>query len=219
MIDFPKREDVIKAVLHGIEAAKKNYFFWTNNRLFLSYGPQKIITIHVAQALGDLPQAPEVFIDATVADILRCSLPKRSAYPEYMHSVGLIQGTVSITLDERFEHQNDNDSISRVIISVKNGVRNVKAEYSQEIDRLCKMLVPHAPHESKLDYAVFAFYSDLSEGARVKLAKRIPSIVESFNSVVAKYPNLDGYYESLGIQRVLEAGEWCAGCYCIVPKS
>jgi len=219
MNSFPKRHDIIKSVLKGIETAKKNYFFWTNNRLFLSYGPQKIITIHVAQSIGELPDAPEVFIDATVADILRCSLPQRNAYPEYMQSTGLKQGTVSITLDERFKHDNDNDSISKVIISVKNGVRNPKAEYTSEIERLCKMLVPQAPAQSKLDYALFAFYSDLSEGARVKLAKRIPSIIESFDRVVANYPNLQASYQTSGIERILEAGEWCAGCYCIAPKS
>lgn len=219
MIRFPSCEVIIHGVLQGISTAKKNYFFWTNNRLFLSYGPQKIITIHIAQALGSLPESPEVFIDATVADILRCSLPHRNAYPDYMHSVELKQGTVSITLDERFEHENDNDSVSKVIISVKNGVRNAKAEYSNEIDRLCKMLVPHAPNESTLDCALFAFYSDLSEGARVKLAKRIPSIIDSFDKVVSKYPNLESRFETTGIESVLEAGEWCAGCYCITPKS
>jgi hypothetical protein len=219
MSNFPKCELITQSVLQGIETAKKNYFFWTNNRLFLSYGPQKIITIHVAQALGALEDAPEVFIDATVADILRCSLPQRNEYPDYMHSVGLVQGTVSITLDERFDHENDNDSISKVIISVKNGVRNAKSEYAKEIERLCKMLVPHEPQKSTLDYALFAFYSDLSEGARVKLAKRIPQIVASFDKVVEQYPKLEGGFKTLGIQRVLEAGEWCAGCYCIKPKS
>jgi len=219
MSSFPECEEIAQTVLQGIETAKRNYFFWTNNRLFLSYGPQKIITIHVAQALGTLDKSPEVFIDATVADILRCSLPRRSAYTDYMRSVGLAQGTVSITLDERFEHENDNDSISRVIISVKNGVRNPKAEYANEIERLCKMLVPHEPSLSKLDCAMFAFYSDLSEGARVKLAKRIPQIVASFDKVLESYPKLEGYFETTGIERILEAGEWCAGCYCIKPKS
>lgn len=219
MTNFPKQKDVIEKVLQGIETAKKNYFFWTNNRLFLSYGPQKIITIHVAQALGNLPQAPEVFIDATVADILRCSLPKRDIYYEYMQSVGLKQGTISITLDERFRHENDNDSISRVIISIKNGLRNVKSEYAKEIERLCKMLNPQSPKQSRLDYALFAFYSDLSEKARIKLSKRIPKIIESFDVAVAKYPNLKGTFHTSGIKRVLEAGEWCAGCYCIESKN
>jgi hypothetical protein len=219
MSNFPNCESIVQGVLQGIESAKKNYFFWTNNRLFLSYGPQKIITIHVAQALGALPEAPEVFIDATVADILRCSLPKRNGYSEYMHSVGLTQGTVNITLDERFEHASDNDSVSKAIISVKNGVRNPKEDYINEIDRLCKMLVPNSPSDSTLECAMFAFYSDLSEGARVKLAKRIPNIIANFDKVVAKYPKLQSGFETLGIEKIPEVGEWCAGCYFIIPKN
>jgi hypothetical protein len=44
----------------------------------------------------------------------------------------LTQDVLCLTLDERFEHKSDNDSISRVIMSLKNGVRNVKEEYNKE---------------------------------------------------------------------------------------
>ena len=218
MNEFPSKQSVIDAVLEGIKMAKENYFFWTNDRLFLSYGPNKIITIHVAQALGKLKEAPEVFIDATVADILRCSLPDRKAFPEYMQKMGLKQSVFNITLDERFPHENDNDSISRVIISIKNGVRNVKNEYSKEVERLCKMLSPDDPSLSKLDYALFAFYADLTEGARKKLGARVPKIVESFDRVVANFPNLQSSFHTIGIKQVLEAGELSAGVYEISPK-
>ena len=219
MSSIPAQPAIIKAVLSGIQAAKKNYFFWTNDRLFLSYGPQKIITIHIAQALGAMEDAPEIFIDATVADILRCSLPERTAYPAYMKAMELAQGVFSITIDERFPHESDNDSISKVIISVKNGVRSVKQEYKKEIERICKMLSPHNPSHSALEYGIFAFYADLSESARKKLDRRIPQIVASFDEVVAAFPLLEASFVSPGVQRILEAGEWCAGCYVIQPKA
>ena len=65
---------------------------------------------------------------------------------------------LSITLDERIPHNNHNDSISRVIISVKNNVINTKKEYLDEIDRICKMIQRDEEYkESSLDYGVFAF--------------------------------------------------------------
>ena len=77
---FPSQERVLQALLQGIQNAEKNFLFWTNHRLSLSSGPHKIISIHVAQELSLIENAPEVFIDATVADILRCSLPDRKAF-------------------------------------------------------------------------------------------------------------------------------------------
>ncbi|MBE0496400.1 MAG: hypothetical protein IBX45_08310 [Campylobacterales bacterium] len=215
MLSMPSQEVVVQAVLQGIGQAKENYLFWTNNRLFLSYGPRKIITLHVAQALGSIDHAPEVFIDATVADILRCSLPDRTGYVAYMRENALAQGAFSITLDARFPHQNDNDSISKVIISVKNGVRNVKHEYTKEIERICKML---CPPETSLSYGIFAFYADLSMDARKKLSARIPQIVASFDRVVEGFETLQGHFVTSGISHVAGMGEWCAGCYVIEPR-
>lgn len=219
MNEFIAKEKVVQAVLEGIKTAKENFLFWTNERLFLSYGPHKIITLHVASQIGKLENAPEIFIDATVADILRCSLPDRNDYTQFMAKNSLIQGTFSITLDERFKHQNDNDSISRVIISVKNGVRNAKLEYSNECERICKMLNRDACKDSTLDYGIFAFYADLSNDARKKLDKRLPELVRSFDVVVKKFPTLQGYFVSSEIQKVTDMGEWCAGCYIIEPKN
>ncbi len=144
--------------------------FWTNDRLSLSYGPHKIVTIHVAQEIAQIENSPpEIFINATVTDILRCSLPKRDQFLEFMSKRDLSEGTFSITLDERFKHENDNDSVSRVIISVKNNVINSKAEYLDEIDRICKMINRDEDYKSSsLDYGVFAFYSDLTQEARKK---------------------------------------------------
>ena len=217
MTNFPSKESIVESVLEGIIKAKENFLFWTNGRLFLSYGPQKIITIHVAQALGAMKESPEVYIEATVADILRCSLPDRKAYTKYMQNNALAQGTFNITLDERFSHESDNDSVSRVIVSIKNGVRGAKPEFSNEIERICKMLDRDACSQNSLDFGVFAFYSDLSDNARKKLEKRLPAIIKSFDVVVSKFPSLTSSFKGTGIQKVPEVGEWCALCYVIEP--
>jgi len=118
MSRFPVQTMVTDAILHGIVKAAENFLSWTNNRLFLSHGPHHIISIYVAQEIAALEDAPEIFIDATISDILRCSLPDREAYTGFMHKNRLARGTFSITLDERFDHQNDEDSISKVIMSI-----------------------------------------------------------------------------------------------------
>jgi hypothetical protein len=218
MYNFPKQKCIIKATLDGIKTAEKNFSFWTNERLFLSYGTPGMITLHVASQIAKIQDAPEIFIDATVADILRCSLPSRKEFPTYMKNNKISQGTFSITLDQRFEHKNDNDSISKVLISLANGVRNVKVEYTNEIERLCKMINPDACANNSLEYGIFAFYSDLSESARKKLEKRIPQIIHSFDEVVKKFPSLESRYYGSGITKVPDKGEWCAGCYLVQPK-
>ena len=216
---FPSQERVLQALLQGIQNAEKNFLFWTNNRLSLSSGPHKIISIHVAQELSLIENAPEVFIDATVADILRCSLPDRKAFKSYMEKNALSQGTFGITLDERFTHHNNNDSISRVIISLHNGVRNVKPEYTHEIERLCKMLHRKKREDSTLDYGVFAFYADISVLARKKLEKRVVEINASFTAAVEHFPSLDARLIATPIHNVPDVGEWMAGCYVIEPKN
>lgn len=218
MIKFPTQDKVVTAVINGVIAAHENFFSWTNTRLSLSHGPNKIISIHVAQEIGKIDDAPEIFIDATVADILRCSLPDREGFGKYMQQNGLSQDVFSITLDKRFEHANDNDSISKVIITIKNGVRNVKAEYTDEIARLCKMINRDACLDNSLDYAIFTFYTDISEIARKKLDKRIPEIIKSFDEVVKAFPTLDSKFVYSGVKNMKEKGQWCAGCYVIEPK-
>ena len=217
MTNFPSQKIIIEAILQGVIKAKQNFLFWTNNRLFLSHGPQKIITIHVAQEIALVQDAPEIFIDATVADILRCSLPDRSTYTKYMQDNKLTQGAFSITLDERCEHQNDNDSITKVIISVKNGVRNVKAEYTNEIERICKMLDRSIYTDSTLEYGIFTFYSDLSCTARKKLVKRIPALIKSFDVVVKNFPLLKSKFVSSDVKTIENSGEWLVGCYVVEP--
>lgn len=218
MNSFPPQQHVIESLLKGIQNAEKNFLFWTNHRLSLSSGPQKIISIHVAQELSLMEDAPELFIDASVADILRCSLPDRRAFRTYMEKNALSQGTFSITLDERFKHESNNDSISRVIISIFNGVRNVKSEYTCEIERLCKMLQREHKEDSTLDYGVFAFYADISVLARKKLEKRYHEIKESFDAVVSHFPSLQARLEATPIYTVPDVGEWMAGCYVIEPR-
>ena len=219
MSNFPTQTEVVQSLLEGISKAAHNFLFWTNNRLSLSSGPQKILSIHVAQFLSLIENAPEVFIDATVSDILRCSLPNRKAFKTFMEKNALSQGVFSITLDERFSHQSHNDSTSRVIITLKNGVCNAKAEYSYEIERLCKMLQRKSQDESTLDYGVFAFYSDLSPQARKKLLKRMPEIIASFDEVVSHFPSLHAKCITTPIREVENVGEWMAGAYVIEPKS
>ena len=214
MTKFPTQKQVVDAVLQGSIKAARNFLIWTNDRLFLSHGPHKIISIHIAQEIAAMKNAPEIFIDATISDILRCSLQNRAAYTSYMESKKLTQGIFSITLDERFEHRNDEDSISKVIMSVRNGVRNPKLEYSSDIEVICKML----DCETTLDYGLFSFYSDLSQNARKKLDKRIPELIKSFDVVVKKFPSLKSSFISSEIQRIEESGEWLTGCYIIEPK-
>lgn len=218
MSNFPSQERVIEALLRGIQNAEKNFLFWTNNRLSLSSGPQKIISIHLAQELSVIENAPEVFIDATVADILRCSLPDRKAFKSYMEKNALSQGTFGITLDERFIHHNNNDSISRVIVSIHNGVRTMKPEYTYEIERLCKMLHRKKREDSTLDYGVFAFYADISVLARKKLEKRLVELKTGFDAVVEHFPSLRARLVATPIYNVVDVGEWMAGCYIIEPK-
>ncbi|AXH12358.1 hypothetical protein [Halarcobacter bivalviorum] len=219
MSNFPKQNEVVDAILNGIVQAKNNFLFWTNNRLSLSYGPHKIVTIHIAQEIAKIKEkAPEIFINATVTDILRCTLPDRTEYPNFMAKRGLTEGTFSITLDERIPHSNNNDSISRVIISVKNNVINTKKEYLDEIDRICKMVQRDEEYkESSLDYGVFTFYSDITKDARKKLDKRIPEIIKNFDKVVAQYDNLKATFKGGEINKTDNDEEWSMSCYIIEP--
>jgi len=219
MSNFPSQDTVVQAVIEGIIQAEHNFLFWTNHRLTLSSGPQKILCIHVAQALSLIENPPEVFIDATVSDILRCSLSNRKAFKTFMEKNALSQGIFSITLDERFLHSTHNDSVSHVIMTLKNGVCNVKAEYSFEIERLCKMLQRKTINDSTLQYGIFAFYADISTTARKKLAKRIPEIVASFDEVVSHFSTLKGVFHATPITQVEDVGEWMVGCYVIELKS
>jgi len=216
MSKFPEIDSIVTAILKGIEEARKNFLFWTNDRLFLSHGPAKIISIHVAQALAKIKKnAPEIFIDATVYDTLRCSLAKRDGFFEYMKRNNLSAGSFSITLDERFKHKNDNDSISRAIISIKKNIRNVKREYTEEIERICKMLNSKPEDQSTLDYGIFAFYTDLPGSARKKLDVRLDEIIKSFDDVLKTFPNLKSKYKNTGVITEKDIGEWLIGAYTI----
>ncbi len=212
---FTTQKSIIDATFKGINRAKENFIHWTNDRLYLSHAPAKMLSIHVAQDIAKIRNAPEVFIDATVSDILRCSLKNRDSFLDYMHKNSISEGVFSITLDERFKHKNDNDSTSRVIISIKNGIRNIKNEYLNEIERICKMLNSSDQESSTLDYGLLAFYSDLPKSARKKLEIRIPQIVQSFDDVVAKFPNLKSNFQDSGIEKINDIGEWVIGIYLI----
>jgi len=216
MTEFPSQEVIVDAILKGISNAAENFLSWTNGRLFLSHGPHKIISIHVAQEIAKIENAPEIFIDATISDILKCSLDNREAYTSYMENQKLSQDLFNITLDERFDHINDEDSISKVIITVKNSVRNAKLEYTNDIEKICKMLDRNKG--SKLEYGIFSFYSDLSTNARKKLAKRIPELINSFNVVVKKYPLLNSKFVCSDIKTIEGSGEWLMGCFIIEHK-
>ncbi|RYA22990.1 hypothetical protein CRU96_10190 [Malaciobacter halophilus] len=218
MNNFPSQEKVIKCVIDGITTAKNNFTFWTADELYLSYAPPRFLTIHVSQEIAKLNNAPEIFIDATIADILRCSLPSRDTFKEFMKQRYLTQDVLCLTLDERFEHKSDNDSISRVIMSLKNGVRNVKEEYKYEIEKICKMLYRNKLEDSTLDYGIFAFYLDISSSARKKSEQRIKEITESFDKIVNSFENLESKLEGGKINIIPNIGEWAVCCYIIEPK-
>lgn len=218
MNNFPSQEKVIKCVIDGITTAKNNFTFWTADELYLSYAPPRFLTIHVSQEIAKLNNAPEIFIDATIADILRCSLPSRDTFREFMKQRYLTQDVLCLTLDERFEHKSDNDSISRVIMSLKNGVRNVKEEYKYEIEKICKMLYRTKLEDSTLDYGIFAFYLDISSSARKKSEQRIKEITESFDKIVNSFENLESKLEGGKINIIPNIGEWAVCCYIIEPK-
>ena len=217
MNKFPKQEEVIESVINGIKNAKANFTYWTSDELYLSYAPQKFLSIHVSQEIAKLKNAPEIFIDATIADILRCSLPKRDAFRDFMKEKYLTQDIMCLTLDERIVHKTDNDSISRVIMSIKNGVRNVQEEYKNEIDKMCKMLERDKREDSTLDYGVFAFYLDISNSARKKSQQRLDEIIQSFDKIVSNYKNLKSSFKGGDINKIDNIGEWCVGCYIIEP--
>jgi hypothetical protein len=217
MNDFPSQSLVVDAVLDGIKTAKQNYTFWTADELYLSYAPQNFLSIHVAQSIAKITKPPEIFIDATIADILRCSLPKRDAFKDFMKKNGIKQSTISLTLDERFEHLSDNDSVSRVIITLKNGVRNAKDEYKNDVETICKMLSREYFDDSTLDYGIFAFYLDISSSARIKAEKRVEDIVKTFDEIVSSFDNLKSHFKGGEIIKVENIGEWCVGCYIIEP--
>ena len=217
MHKFPSQEEIVNSVINGITIAKANYTNWTSDELFLSYGPPKFLTIHVSQEIAKLENPPEIFIDATIADILRCSLPKRDAFKWFMRENDIAQDVICLTLDERFEHKSDNDSISKVIMSIRNGVRNAQAEYKADIELMCKLLQREDSSESTLEYGIFAFYLDISNTARKKSEKRIEEIIEAFDKIVASHKNLKSNFKGGDINKIENIGEWCVGCYIIEP--
>jgi len=218
MSNFPKKDEIVNAVLKGIENAKKNYTFWTCDDLYLSYAPPKFLSIHVAQEIGKLKDTPELFIDATISDILRCSLPNRSDFREFMRKKYIMDRSLCITLDERKEHKSDNDSISKVVMSLKNGVRNVQQEYLDDVELICKLIERDNLNDTTLDYGIFAFYLDISSSARKKAQIRLEAIIESFDKVVSKFKNLKSNFKGGEIHKIDKVGEWCIGCYIIEPS-
>lgn len=217
-MSFAPTEKIVDAILEGIKEAKANYTFWTADELYLSYAPQNFITIHVAQSIAKLENPPEIFIDASIADILRCSLSSRSEFGNFMYEKELPQDTFSLTLDDRKNHTSDNDSVSRAVISIKNGVRNAKEEFRREIHKLCRMLSFAEPDKSTLLFGCFAFYLDLSCSARKKTQKRVEEIVGAFDVIVKKYPNIKSYFKGGDVNELKNIGEWTVGCYVIEPN-
>lgn len=213
---FPSQSRIIDTILQGILHARESFYFWTNHRLSLSYAHEKIVTMYVAQEIGKMRHAPEVFMDSDIRDILRCSLKDRDSYPDFMRKRGIKDGIFTIVLDERFEHKNDNDSISKVLISVRNAVINSKKEHLEKVDTICKMLyLDDEFSSSSLDYCIFAFYSEISSSARKKLDTRFKEITKKFDDIVKKYPNLTSSFYSLPVTKEENKEEWSAGTYVI----
>ncbi len=218
MHKFPSQNEIVDSVIKGIRAAKANFTHWTADELYLSYAPSKFLTIHVSQEIAKLKNSPEIFIDASIADILRCSLPKRDAFKSFMRKKYLTPDFMCLTLDERFEHTSDNDSVSRVIMSLKNGVRNVQEEYKNEVEKICKMLERDNLKDSSLDYGIFGFYLDISNSARKKSEKRLKEIIKSFDEIVSSHKNLKSNFKGGEINVIDNIGEWSVGCYIIEPN-
>ncbi len=212
---FPKQKDIVQAVINGMKKAKDNYTMWTRDELYLSNETDNFLSIHIAQEIAKLDNTPEIFLDATISDILKCSLKKRHSFQSFMKKKSISADILSLTLDERFEHETHNDSISRVIMSIKNGLRNIQDEYTNEIIKMCKMLERDKKDDSSLDYAIFAFYLDLSNTARKKTKKRMNEIQLSFDNTVKKYKNLSSYFICEDINIIKNVGEFSIGTYII----
>lgn len=214
---FPATNDITNSILNGILLAKQNYTNWTADELYLSYAPKNFLTIHIAQEIAKLDNPPEIFLDATIADILRCSLSTRDQFRQFMYEKQIPQRTLSITLDARQKHYSDNDAISKAIISVHNGVRNAKKEYCEEIDLLCKMLDHNSKSKTTLEFGAFAFYLDISYSARIKAQTRMQQIIKQFDEIVHQYKNVKSYFKGGNIETIDNIGEWSLGCYIIEP--
>ena len=214
---FPKQNEVVNAVLDGIKTAKSNFTQWTAQELFLSESISKFLTIHISQEIAKIENTPEIFIDATVADILRCSLPKRDGFKQFMEKKNIKNDVFSLTLDERFEHKSINDSTSRVVISVNHVVGNSKPEYLNDMNTMCKMIDRKKENDSSLDYGIFAFYLDISNTARKKSETRLKDITDALDSIVLSKDNLKSYYKGMAINKIENVGEWCMGCYVVEP--
>jgi len=218
MDNFPTQEEVTSAILQGLLLAKRNYTYWSQDPLYLSDAPANFLSIHVAQCIANIQNPPEIFLDASTADILKCSLSKKDNFRNFMKKNSISQDVITLTLDERFEHKNENDSISRVIITLKNGVRNAKDEYKKNIETICKMLSFENKEESSLAFGIFAFYLDISNTARIKADKRVKEIIGIFDEIVSSYTNLQSNFKGGDVSKVENEGEWCVGCYIIEPK-
>ncbi len=218
MNTIPSKDLIIKAVKTGIKTAKNNFEDWTGEKLFLSYAPDNFISMHVAQEIAKLDNKPEIFINASIADTLKCALPSRNDYKDFMRSKNINDKLFCITLDERFDHETNQDSIAKVIMSTKSGVRNVKDEYINDIEVMCKVLDYENINDSSLDYAIFAFYLDISNTARIRAKKRIEEIVSSFDEIVSSYKKLNSTFIGGDVNTIENIGEWSIGLYVIEPK-
>ncbi|APW64743.1 hypothetical protein LPB137_02225 [Poseidonibacter parvus] len=213
MNPFPEKKEVLEKVQKGILNARENFSLWTGEELYLSYAPANFLSIHISQEISKLSVLPEIFIDATIADTLKYALKNTDEYKSFMRKNEIMDRTFCITLDERFDHETNRDSIAKVIISVRNGVRNVKEEYLNDIDVMCKVI-----SDSSLDYAVFAFYLDISNKARIKAKERINELISAFDEVSEKYKEISTRFIGGDINTIENIGEWSVGCYVIENK-
>ena len=212
------KNNIIDSTLKGIVQARDNYTFWTSNKIELLDADDDFLTVHVAQEISRQQNCPEIFMHANISDILSCSLNTRDEYKYFMKEHLLSQDTISLTLDKRFTHSGDNDSVSVAVINIKNAVLNAKQEYSNDIEQLCKLLQRDKIEDSTLEFAIFAFYLEISKNARIDANKRIKNITDSFNKVVQKYSNLKSEFKAGDINTMDNEGQWCVGCYMIEPN-
>jgi hypothetical protein len=215
---FPSMNNIVQAIENGIINAKNNYTFWTANKIQLLDADDNFLTIHVAQEISKLQNSPEIFMYANISDILKCSLNTREEYKYFMKKHLLAQDTLSLTLDKRFIHETNNDSVSVGVINIKNNVLNTKEEYTNDIEQLCKILQRKNKNNSTLNFAIFAFYLEISSNARIDANQRVENINKSFDKVVMKYSNLKSNFKGGDVNTIKNQGEWCVGCYVIEPN-
>ena len=217
MYIFPKQDKIVNAVFDGMKIAKENFTYWTKQDLLLQESTENFFTIHICQEISKLNNAPEIFIDAKMSDVLKCSLNTKDSYKEFMSKNDIKNVAYSITLDERIKHTKNNKAVSKAIIDINSNFTKLNNYHIETLNTMCKVLQRDNKDDSSLEFAIFAFYLDVSFKARKKIQVRLDEIIGYFDSFISTKDNLSSYLKLSEIKQVKNEGEWCIGCYVIEP--